>query len=179
MSVYGCPVCKWTTNADENHEDTCSGNIVDISSIIANTSKTEVRTTSSTGGQKGVKLARFDLIPIGPLTRLAEHYGRGARKYEDHQWRKGYEYGKSIAALYRHLTAWQNGEEYDTCPENGDGCQFVDSDGKALDWLIQGEICYNHTGGHHLDGVKWHAFALDEMRVVYPEHDDRFKCNSQ
>lgn len=41
----------------------------------------EIRTTSRTGGQKGMKDARFDLIPIGALRQLAEHYGRGAAKY--------------------------------------------------------------------------------------------------
>lgn len=41
----------------------------------------EVRVVSTTGGEKGQKLARFDLIPVRPLELLAEHYGRGARKY--------------------------------------------------------------------------------------------------
>lgn len=105
----------------------------------------EVRTTSSTGGQKGVKLARFDLIPIGPLTMLAEHYGRGAQKYAEHQWRAGYEWSKSYAALMRHLTAWWAGEDFD--PE---------------------------LGSHHLAAVMWHAFCLAELVERFPEHDDRF-----
>lgn len=51
----------------------------------------EVRTTSSTGGEKGQKLERFDLIPPGPLTTLAQLYGKGALKYADHNWARGYE----------------------------------------------------------------------------------------
>lgn len=73
----------------------------------------EVRTTSSTGGQKGVKLARFELIPTGPLKAVAEHYGKGAEKYEDRNWERGYEWSKSYAALQRHLNAFWSGEDID------------------------------------------------------------------
>jgi hypothetical protein len=38
-------------------------------------------TDPTTGAQKGTKLARFDLLPAGPLFEVAEHYGRGSRKY--------------------------------------------------------------------------------------------------
>lgn len=106
----------------------------------------EVRTTSSTGGEKGVKLARFDLIPPRPLWMLAEHYGRGASKYDDHQWRRGYEFSKSFAALQRHAWAWWSGEEND--PE---------------------------LGSHHLVAVLWHAMALLEFGIEHPAHDDRYE----
>lgn len=109
----------------------------------------EVRTTSATGGQKGVKRARFDLIPIGPLTALAEHYGRGAEKYDNHQWRKGYEWSKSYAALQRHLTAFWDGEDIDPDP--------------AM------------NGASHLAAVAWHAFTLLEFAERFPEFDDRYK----
>ncbi len=67
----------------------------------------EVRIVNeTTGGEKGQKLARFDLIPIGPLTRLAEHYGKGAAKYADRNWELGYDWSLSYGALMRHLTAW-------------------------------------------------------------------------
>jgi hypothetical protein len=136
----------------------------------------EVRTTSSTGGQKGVKLQRFDLIPIGPLTKLAEHYGRGALKYDEHQWRQGFEWSKSYSAIMRHLTAWWDGEDYDKCPKDRSGCaQMPAHMDIALVELREDvfEICYNHTGSHHLDGVMWHAFALREFVETYPQHDDR------
>jgi len=107
----------------------------------------ETRTTSRTGGQKGVKDARFDLIPIGALTALAEHYGAGATKYDDNQWRKGYEWSKSYAALQRHLTAWWAGEDND--PE---------------------------LGSSHLAAVAWHAFTLLTFIQEQPDFDDRFKA---
>ena len=147
----------------------------------------EVRTTSATGGMKGVKLERFDLIPIGPLTELARHYGRGALKYDNHQWRKGYEWSKSYSALLRHLTAFWNGENYDVCPINpdnpeefgGPGC--VENDPNTGQIVVthteHGRTCYNHTGGHHLDAVMWHAFALREFFDTFPEYDDRYLGN--
>lgn len=113
----------------------------------ANESKPkEVRSVSSTGGEKGVKLARFDLIPPRAHRLLAEHYGRGAEKYDDNNWRKGYEWGKSVAALERHLNAFKDNEDYD-----------------------------EETGSLHLVAVAWHAFTLIESYFDYPEFDDRWK----
>ena len=39
----------------------------------------ENRTTSSTGGEKGVKLERYDLVPVRPLEELARRDGIGAQ----------------------------------------------------------------------------------------------------
>lgn len=77
----------------------------------------EVRTTSATGGMKGVKAQRYDLLPKAALDAIAEVFGYGADKYEPHNWRKGYEWSKNYAALMRHLTAFWDGE--DTDPESG------------------------------------------------------------
>lgn len=73
----------------------------------------EVRTTSATGGQKGVKPERYDLLPRVGLDAVARVYGFGASKYADHNWRRGYEWSKSIAATMRHVTAFADGETYD------------------------------------------------------------------
>lgn len=78
---------------------------------------TEIRTTSSTGGQKGVKAERHDLLPKAGLDAIARVFDFGAQKYADHNWRRGYEWGKSYAALQRHLTAFWDGETND--PESG------------------------------------------------------------
>ena len=137
-------------------------------------SMTEIRTTSSTGGKKGVKNQRFDLIPIGPLTELAEHYGRGARKYDSHQWRNGFEWSKSYAALMRHMTAFWGGEDYDTCPDTREGCSDVTEAGEPFVADVEGS-CYNHTGSHHLVCAAWQTFALLEFKDTFPEHDDRYR----
>src|SRR5690242_5680247 len=77
----------------------------------------EVRTVSRTGGEKGVKPERYDLIPKIATDLAARVYAFGAHKYADHNWRKGYEWSKSYAAAMRHLTAWWDGEDVD--PESG------------------------------------------------------------
>lgn len=74
---------------------------------------TEVRTTSATGGQKGVKPERYDLLPKEALDAMARVYAFGAEKYADHNWRKGYEWSKSFAAAMRHMWAFWNGETFD------------------------------------------------------------------
>ena len=133
----------------------------------------EVRTTSAKGGQKGVKLARFELIPAGPLRELAEHYGRGARKYDDDQWRKGYEWRKSIGALERHANDFAAGKDYDVCTNDPDGCSFVDAEG--AEYVPEEEnTCFNHTGSHHMAAVAWHAFLLLEFKDTHPDLDDRW-----
>lgn len=106
---------------------------------------TEVRTVNEqTGGEKGMKLARFDLLPVGPLTEIAEHFGRGASKYADRNWELGYEWSKSFAALQRHAWAFWGGETYD--PE---------------------------LGSHHLAAVAFHAMAMMEWGRTRPDLDDR------
>lgn len=77
----------------------------------------EVRTTSDTGGQKGVKPEAFDLIPWEAMDEVARVYNAGAQKYAAHNWRNGYEWSKSFAAACRHLFAFWRGEDRD--PELG------------------------------------------------------------
>jgi len=77
----------------------------------------EVRTTSETGGQKGVKPQRMSLLPFQALARISEVYGFGEKKYAAHNWRLGYEWDKSIDALERHIGAFKDGQDND--PESG------------------------------------------------------------
>jgi hypothetical protein len=133
----------------------------------------EIRTTSSTGGQKGVKEAQYSLIPVGPLEELAVLFGRGARKYARHQWRNGYEWSKSYDAILRHQNAFWAGKDYDVCSNDLQGCQHVDAEGKPFDPPAP-DTCYNHTGAHHMTAVAWHAFVLLEFKETHPDHDDRY-----
>lgn len=95
----------------------------------------EIRVTDpTTGGQKGSKPERFDLIPADVMEELARHYGRGCQKYADRNWEKGYKWSLSVAALERHLNLWKQGHDIDFDPEIG---QFP-----------------------HLVAVIWHACAL-------------------
>lgn len=106
----------------------------------------EVRTTSSTGGQKGTKIQRYDLLPISALKQVAQHYGVGALKYDANQYRLGYEWSKSYAALQRHANQFWGGEDFD-----------------------------EETGSNHMAAVAWHALTLLTFFEEHPQFDDRYK----
>ena len=100
------------------------------------TMKEVIVTDPNTGGAKGSKDARFDLIPSDVLWEVSEHYGKGERKYPTGEdgipnWQKGYNWRLSVAALQRHLHAFLMGEDFD-----------------------------EETGSHHLVAVIWHAIAI-------------------
>lgn len=87
---------------------------------------------SATGGEKGSKLERYDLIPAGGLREVARLFAKGSEKYEPRNWERGYSWSLSYAAMMRHAQAfWGGGQSYD--PE---------------------------TGTHHLAAVVFHAMAL-------------------
>lgn len=103
----------------------------------------------TTGGAKGVKSERHDLIPMGPLKEVAERYGLGIKEgYGERNWELGYKWSLSYAALQRHLTAFWQGEDEDP-----------------------------GTGSSHLAAVVFHAFALMEFQKTHPELDDRVKTS--
>lgn len=53
---------------------------------------------------------RYDLIsPIG-LRQLAETYAEGAKKYGDHNWKKGLPIGDTLNHLIRHIELWRSGD---------------------------------------------------------------------
>lgn len=101
-------------------------------------------TDPETGGQKGKKLARFDLIPVAPLWEVARLYGAGAEKYKDRNWERGYAWSLSFAAMQRHAWLFWSGESRDP-----------------------GTLC------HHLASVVFHAFALMEFEARGHGTDDR------
>ncbi len=53
---------------------------------------------------------RYDLIPPGPLLRLAMLYTRGAEKYNEHNWTKGIPVSRCIASLMRHVFQFIKGD---------------------------------------------------------------------
>jgi hypothetical protein len=106
--------------------------------------KGEERITSSTGGQKGRKPERLDLVPVEPLWELSRVYGFGASKYDDHNYLKGYDWSLSIGAMQRHVTQWMNGEDTD-----------------------------DESGLSHLAHAAWHCFALMMFQQHALGTDDR------
>jgi hypothetical protein len=112
---------------------------------ILETAPQTIVTDANTGGRKGTSLVRFDLIPVYPLSEVAFVYGRGSLKYDDNNWRKGYKWSLSVAALKRHLAKWETGQSWD--PDTF----------------------------HHLGAVVFHALTLMEFERTHPELDDRYK----
>ena len=105
----------------------------------------EVRVTDPlTGGAKGSKPCRVDLIPPDPLWQLGLVYGMGAEKYEPYNWLRGYKWSLSIAALFRHLILYIRGE-------------YMDEESKLA----------------HLAHVMWHCATLMEFHRLKKGTDDR------
>jgi Domain of unknown function (DUF5664)/Domain of unknown function (DUF4406) len=106
----------------------------------------EVRVVDpKTGGAKGEKPERFDLLPWDVLAEDARLYARGAQKYDARNWEAGYAWHLSFAALMRHATAfWQRRQSND--PE---------------------------TGHHELACVRFHAAALMRFDKAGIGTDDR------
>lgn len=100
--------------------------------------------TSETGGTKGVKVCRYDLIPAEALAELAAAYGMGAKKYGENNYLQGYAWLKNVGAGMRHFWRWVLREDFD--PE---------------------------TGIHHLALVAWHCFALMTFQARNLGTDDR------
>ncbi len=98
-----------------------------------------------TGGQKGQKAERFDLIPPGALEELARVYGQGNdKKYDDWNWLKGYRWSLSLGAAGRHIAKFMLGQSRDA-----------------------------KSGCHHLAHAAWHCFTLMTFESESLGTDDR------
>lgn len=111
--AFGCQNCQGGLSVKNSVFVGSSGEDV-TTAINAALGSGEVRVVDPiTGGEKGTKPERFDLIPVGALREVARVYGFGAQKYADNNWRKGYAWHLSYAANQRHLTAFWDGEDLD------------------------------------------------------------------
>lgn len=107
-------------------------------------------TNKLTGGQKGMKQARFGLIPSKPLWEVARVYGYGAEKYANRNWEKGYDWGLSYDAMMRHLNQFWQGE-------------YLDDESELP----------------HLAHAVFHCLALMQYSEHFPEFDDRSKLDTE
>jgi hypothetical protein len=64
-------------------------------------------------GHKGVKEARFDLIPQDALWMVARVFGKGAAKYAERNWERGLKYSSIAGARDRHNALFAAGQDYD------------------------------------------------------------------
>lgn len=104
----------------------------------------EMVTDPKTGGVKGRKSARFELLPGDALAAVAVHFAKGSRKYEDRNWEKGYAWSLNFGAMQRHLWAWWQGEDID-----------------------------EESGSSHMVSAAWHALALVAFELRAVGTDDR------
>lgn len=113
----------------------------------------EIRVTNEqTGGMKGSKIAQLFDAPPAALLALARVYGKGAEKYDHHNYRKGYKWSLSYNALLRHVLASIDGEDVD--PESG-------------------ELHMAHAAWHCLTLIQ---FLLDKQQGRHPpDLDDRWE----
>lgn len=99
-----------------------------------------------TGGMKGSKPIQFHQFPYAAFEHLGRVYAFGAAKYDDYNFRKGYNWSLSFDAMMRHAMAFWSGEDLD--PE---------------------------SGLPHMAHVAWHAATLLAFMEDHPELDDRYK----
>ena len=102
----------------------------------------------NTGGEKGTKLPQLAWAPAYALLKLAEVYGYGAAKYAPNNFRQGYKLSLSLNALWRHVLAFQGGEDND--PE---------------------------SGFPHMAHAAWHCLNLIQQIKDHPQLDDRWDAN--
>lgn len=99
---------------------------------------------ASTSGKKGVKTARFDLLPWDALWAVATVFGFGAKKYAERNWERGYKWSASKGALDRHLALYWAGQDRD-----------------------------EESGLLHLAHVAWQALVLLAFQLRGVGEDDR------
>lgn len=105
----------------------------------------EIHVDPKTGARKAFNLQMVGLIPVRFILALAKHYGIGAKKYDKHNWRKGYDWELSYNSAMRHLLAFWDGEDID--PE---------------------------TGSPHVIAAAWHCATLYTFMEEHPELDSRW-----
>ena len=103
-----------------------------------------VRVTSETGGEKDQKPLQLHAIPWEALSELGRVYAFGAGKYENYNFRKGYDWSLTYDAMQRHMGAFWNREDND-----------------------------EESGLHHLAHAVWHGFTLLFFSLTERGKDDR------
>lgn len=101
----------------------------------------------SEGGKKNDQgKPRISLIPKDAIWSIANGLTYGEKKYGTHNFRSGIKYSRLLDAAYRHLTAWEEGEDVD-----------------------------QESGNNHLDHAGASLAMLMFMASNRPDMDDRWK----
>jgi hypothetical protein len=89
---------------------------------------------------------RWELLQWAAIEEVAIIATKGAEKYDDHNWRKGFRWMRPISAAMRHIYAFIRGEDRD--PESG---------------------CL------HIAHAAWNLLSLAEFQLLGLGTDDRWK----
>jgi len=89
---------------------------------------------------------RVELLSSRALIGIASVLEFGARKYEEHNWRKGLSWSDTLGSTLRHLLRFMSGEDVD-----------------------------KESGLPHIDHVMTNAMFLSEMQKLGRGVDDRWK----
>ena len=117
---------------------------------MATVNEHDIRDMTPEGGLKyDTSKPRMDLLDFDALEGLAKVLTFGADKYAAHNWRKGINYSRLVAAMLRHLAALQRGEDID--PE---------------------------SGLPHIDHLGCCWMFLSNMTKTRPDLDDRYATNT-
>ena len=102
--------------------------------------------SSEAGRKDDQHKPRVGLVPTTPLLDVAAVLTYGARKYDEHNWRRGIKYSRLYDAALRHLLAFIDGEDTD-----------------------------QESGLPHLAHAACELLMLMEMGRIHPNLDDRYK----
>lgn len=102
--------------------------------------------------------ARYDLIPSGPLERLALRYGLGAAKYGEYNWQKGMPFSDTFNHIIDHLESVKR--KY----EQGFAFDFIDDDLAGAAWGCF-TLMFFGARGDYTPGTKAQLLGIDKHPV--------------
>lgn len=111
-----------------------------------------------TGERKNEGKLKYELLEPFAIEQIVKIFTKGSIKYAPFNWLKGMSWSKMIASMKRHISAFENGKDYDKDP-NCEGCKSGN--------------CINHTGELHIALAAWNALALTSYYKYFPQGDDR------
>lgn len=121
------------------------------------------RKTYDSGAERdSLDEVRYDLISPIALRRLAATYAEGARKYSDHNWRKGFPVSSLLNHVLAHLNAY-------LAREDSPGISLRGSVAEMREQLAAVGFPEDH-----LAHAAWGLFAIMEQEETHPELDDRW-----
>ncbi len=104
--------------------------------------------------------SRVDLISTTAIIALGHALDFGARKYGEHNYKKGQEWSKPLASLLRHTFKFMDGEDLDFDPK----CK------KCIK-----KCCKEHSGLPHCDLAMSNCMMLCDYFRNHKKYDDRYR----